>query len=65
MYHEEQIINGVLCHRSTPTGEWIPYTVEQLTTKYEQLNVRLIQTEQKLEKWQSAATHVGPRGIYG
>jgi hypothetical protein len=31
MYHEEKIIDGVLCNRGTPTGEWKPYTPEALT----------------------------------
>ena len=31
MYYDEQVINGVLCHRGTPNGEWIPCTAEQLT----------------------------------
>lgn len=31
MYHEEQVINGVLCWRGTPDGEWTQYTIEALT----------------------------------
>ena len=31
MYYEEEIINGVLCHRGTPDDEWVPYTLEALT----------------------------------
>lgn len=31
MYYEEQVINGVLCWRSTPSGEWVQKTPEQLT----------------------------------
>lgn len=33
MYHEQKIIDGKLCWRGTPKGEWIEYTAEQLTTK--------------------------------
>jgi hypothetical protein len=33
MFHEEKVINGVLCWRGTPNGEWIPFTMEQLTRK--------------------------------
>lgn len=32
MYHEEKVINGVLCWRGTPDGEWKQYTAEALTT---------------------------------
>ena len=31
MYHEEKVINGVLCWRGTPDGEWEQYTAESLT----------------------------------
>ena len=31
MYYEEKVINGVLCHRNTPNGEWIQFTLESLT----------------------------------
>lgn len=33
MYHEENVIDGVLCWRSTPNGEWIKYSDRQLTDK--------------------------------
>ncbi len=31
MYYEECVVDGVLCHRNTPNGEWIPHTLEFLT----------------------------------
>ena len=31
MYHEEKVINGVLCWRVTPGDEWTQYTAEALT----------------------------------
>lgn len=34
MYHEDRMVDGVLCWRGTPDGEFIPYTVEQLSAKY-------------------------------
>jgi hypothetical protein len=37
MYYDEQVINGVLCHRGTPNGKWIPFTVEQLTARLQEL----------------------------
>lgn len=33
MYYEEQIVNGVLCWRSTPNGEWTRFTAQELTDK--------------------------------
>jgi len=37
MYYDEQVINGVLCHRGTPNGKWTPFTVEQLTARLQEL----------------------------
>ncbi len=37
MYYDEQVINGVLCHRGAPNGKWIPFTVEQLTARLQEL----------------------------
>jgi len=34
MYYEEKVIDGILCHRGTPNGEWIPYTLQDLTTAF-------------------------------
>lgn len=36
MYHEERAINGVLCWRGLPSGEWYEYTAKQLTERLEQ-----------------------------
>ncbi len=33
MYYAEDIINGKLCWKSHPRGEWIEFTQEQLTKK--------------------------------
>ena len=33
MFYEEQIINGVLCFRNTPNGEWNEFTIQQLSDK--------------------------------
>ena len=29
MYYKEEWINGKLCWKSTPNGEWIPFTIGQ------------------------------------
>lgn len=31
MYYEDQVIDGVLCYRFTPNGEWVQMSAEQLT----------------------------------
>ena len=33
MFYEEAVINGVLCHRSHPRGEWTEFTAKQLTER--------------------------------
>ena len=31
MYHEEKVIDGILCWRGTPDGEWTKYSAKKLT----------------------------------
>ena len=33
MYYEEQMVNGILCRRSTPNGEWVPLTLQELSER--------------------------------
>lgn len=33
MYYEEQVVNGVLCYRTTPRGPWHHVSAETLTTR--------------------------------
>jgi hypothetical protein len=42
MYYEEKWINRKLCWRSTPAGEWIPFTIGQYKD-------RVIKLEQKVK----------------
>ncbi len=37
MYYEELMINGVMCYRSTPNGEWRVFTVDKLHTRIAEL----------------------------
>lgn len=41
MFHEEKVILGVLCWRSTPDGEWREFTAHQLTLRLIELETRL------------------------
>lgn len=34
MYYEEKVINGILCSRTTPNGEWKQFTLVDLTNEY-------------------------------
>lgn len=34
MYYDEQVIDGVLHYRTTPNGEWKPFSLPGLTAKY-------------------------------
>lgn len=43
MYYDEEVVNGILCHRGTPNGKWIPFTPEQLTQKYIQAKDRVFE----------------------
>jgi len=48
MYHEEKVINGVLCWRVTPDGEWTQYTPEALTVALTAERSRAIDMESGL-----------------
>jgi hypothetical protein len=41
MYHEERIINGRLCWRGTPDGEFKEYTPEELAVKLQMMQYEL------------------------
>lgn len=54
MYHEEKVINGVLCWRGTPDGEWQQYTPEALT-------VALTAERAMATDWQATASKLNDR----
>lgn len=63
MYYEEQWIDGKLCWRGAPDGEWIAYEVYELGHRYQAESKRaydLQQTVERLErecvKWQEVAS---------
>lgn len=41
MYYEEKIINGVLHYRTTPNGLFKPYTIEEMTAKWNEVQAEL------------------------
>jgi hypothetical protein len=41
MFHEEIIIDGCLCWRSVPAGDWTKYTDKQLTDMIHDLRSEL------------------------
>ncbi len=41
MYKEEKVINEVLCVRYRPDAEFVPYTVEELTSKVVEYESRI------------------------
>jgi hypothetical protein len=49
MYHEERVIDGVLCWRGTPDGEWTEYTAKELTAMVQGLRQTVFKIEAALE----------------
>lgn len=47
MYYKEEWINGKLCWKATPNGEWIPFTIEQYKK-------RVLKLEAELKKFSKA-----------
>lgn len=48
MHYEERIVDGVMCHRNRPDGEWIPFTAQELSMKYENQRVLIGFLNEKL-----------------
>lgn len=41
MYYDEQVVNGVLCYRLSPKGDWYPLSVQELTKRVIELTMTL------------------------
>jgi hypothetical protein len=41
MYYKEEVINGVLCWRHRPDGEWIPMDSKAMTARIQRLEKEL------------------------
>ena len=33
MYYEEKLIDGILCYRCTPNGDWTKFSIETLSKR--------------------------------
>jgi len=49
MYYAEEIIDGILCFKTTPNGEWRPLDVRTLTSRLEKAKERIFLLETELE----------------
>ena len=52
MYKEERIIDGVLCWRGSPDGEFQPYTIEEISNLYESTKIQLNELCRTVEELQ-------------
>jgi len=52
MFYEEKIINGILCCRTRPDGEWEPCAPVQITFRLEEALARIKELEAALEAQQ-------------
>ena len=57
MYYEEQIIDGILCYRCVPKGDWTKFSIESLSErayndrqKLKALTLRVQELSAALEK---------------
>lgn len=50
MYYEEQVINGVLCWRGTPDGEFKSMSANEITQRYVKLDVENQRLKEKM-RW--------------
>lgn len=49
MYYKEEIINGILCWKGTPNGEWHPVGERELTKRITELKAKDAELELQLE----------------
>jgi len=50
MYYEEKVIDGVLCWRNKPGGQWTPFANAQLTARLLNMEDRISDLENKVEQ---------------
>lgn len=50
MYYEEKVINGILCWRGLPDGEFRPLSIEEITAKYSKLESEVAILRAKLDE---------------
>ena len=57
MYYEEQMINGVMCYRTDPDGEFTPYTLEALSQRYESMKEEINDPASLLRRLERIVSH--------
>lgn len=50
MFHEEEIIDGVLCYRTTPRGQWEQYSKFELSQMLDKARTRITLLEMAAER---------------
>lgn len=50
MFYEEKVIDGSLWHRTSPDGEWTPFTASALTTALMAEKLRANTAEMEVER---------------
>lgn len=54
MYYEEKVIDGILCYRRTPDGEWVRMSQVAITEKFQREQFRRQQAESRLAAMEEA-----------
>jgi len=57
MFYEESVIDGILCWRGTPNGEWVAKTKQQLTQM-------LLEARREKQPTQTAPVFAQPFVVY-
>lgn len=51
MYHEERVVDGVLCWRSLPNDNWTPFTAKELTAMLQESKRELEHSNRQLRQY--------------
>lgn len=50
MFYQEAMVGGVFCYRTTPDGDWVPFTLESLTFAHMRLTDELTNKKEEIAK---------------
>jgi hypothetical protein len=57
MYYEEELINGIWHYKTTPNGEWVEMTKEQISERLNKERKRLKELENRFKTFEMSVKY--------